>query len=235
MPEGNIVDSETNSTVKHSFGYWAAVVAQWGFAIGAGVMALGIAISVIIQILKGGDILVCLVVLPHLVFFTLIAWLSGKLARNIQLGIQPPSASFSLNWVSALSLAILTVLVGGIMYAGVRQQLVVQERARVSEVVNFIDNTDSKQKAFSAKYGRQPASTSEIGPMPPLKYFATDNMVFKNNSASDWSIKFTRNDLARNRRYGSYAIVYNSSGTPHYDCVDSSHLKTCREELIPRE
>ena len=229
------MDIKTNSTVKHSFGYWAAVIAQWFYAIGAGVIVLGVVISIIVQILKGGEILVCLVVLPHLVFFTGVAWLSGKLARNIQLGIQPPSASFSLNRVSALSLTILTGLVGGIMYAGVRQQLVVLERERVSEVVSFIDNIDSKQKAFSLKHGRQPASTTEIGPMPPLKYFALDNVAFKNNSVSNWNIKFTRNDFAKNRRYGSYAIVYNSSGTPHYDCVDSSHLKACREEILPHD
>lgn len=231
MPEMNIMDRGTNSTTKHSVGFWLAVIAQWFYAACAGAIALLAVIFIIVPIFKDDDI-TRLWGLLYFAFFSWTAWLTVKLARNIQSGEKPPSSSFSLNWGSALSLT-LGALPFALAYLAVPQAIAVEERARVSEVVSFVGDMDTKQKAFSAKYGRQPASTSEIGPLPPLKYFAPDNMAFKNNSASDWSIKFTRNDLARNRRYGSYAIVYNSSGTPHYDCVDSSHLKVCREELLP--
>lgn len=233
MNELKMLDGAANLTVKHSVGFWAAVIAQWFFAIGAGVIALVIVTGAIVQTINGGDILMCLVVLPHLVFFTAVSWLSGKLAINIQSGIQPPSASLSLNWVSALSLTILTSLVGGISFQAIRQLRHVQEKARESEAIIYIYGIDSKQKAFSSKHGRLPTTISEIEPMQALRYFTLDYVTFENKSSSNWSTKLTRNDLNRSPRYGKYSIVYNSSGTPHFDCVDSTNLSACREELLP--
>ena len=178
MPEVNTIDREANSTSKHSGGFWAAVIVQWFYAIVAGALALLTVMGVIVQVLKGGEILMFLVVLPHLAFFSWTAWLSGKLAWNIQSGTQSPSASFSLNWGSALTLTIVTTIIGGLAYIAIMQRVVVMERARVSEVVSFIDDIDSRQKAFSAKHGRLPATTSEIGPMPPLRYFTLDYVIF---------------------------------------------------------
>jgi len=234
MPEAKIPDREANSPVKRSVGYWAAVIAQWFFAIGAGVIALYLVVSIIVQVLNSGNILE-LFGLLYVAFFSWTAWLSGKLALNIQSGIRSPLTIFSLKWGSALSLTIVTAALFGLTYPAVQQAIAVQERARVSEVVSFIDDINAKQKAFSAKHGRLPFTSSEIGPLPPLKYFTLEYVPLNNTSASIWSIKFTRNALGRNRRYGGYSIVYNSSGTPHYDCVESSNLKACREELIPHE
>ena len=229
-----MLDREPDTTVKHSVGFWAAVIAQWVFAIGAGAIGLFLVIDITVPILKDGNT-ERLWGLLYLAFFVWTAWLSGRLAWNIQSGTQSPSASLSQNWGSALTITIVIAVIGGISYTAIRQIIVVQERARVSEAVSFVDDIASKQKAYTAKHNRLPDTSAEIGPMPPLKFFILDNVTFKNKPSSTWSIKFTRNDLMRSRRYGGYSIVYNSSGTPHYDCTDSSHLRACREELIPHE
>lgn len=232
MTEVKIPDKEAGVTVKHSVGFWAAVIMQWFYAIGAGALALFYCIGIIALGVKSGENLAWLVVLPWVALLAWTAWLSGKLARNIQSGILPPSASLSQNWGSALTLTIVVAAIGILGSIALRQAFSVQEKARVSEAVIFIRDIASKQKTFSAKYGRLPSGASEIGPMPSLKFFTLDYITFENNPSQNWVVKLTRNDLSRSSRYGNYAIVYNSSGTPHYDCVESSNLNACRKELI---
>ena len=154
------------------------------------------------------------------------------MALRLWTGADKPSAVLSKNWGSALTLGIVTVLIGGLGYMALRQRFMLIEKAHSSEAVVYLRELQSREEAFRAGHGRFPTE-SELGALPALRYFTVSLTPSKDVPNSGRTVKLTRNNLdLQITRYGNYSVVYNSISAPHLDCADTPDPAACRKDLL---
>jgi hypothetical protein len=220
-------------STHRSVGTWLALGAQLAVAIGSAALALLFAVGMFMGILKGDDFNHWGVGLMGFVPFAWTAWRSGRLLRQVWVGVEKPVFILSpLRRGSAGWIFIVAVVLVLLTSMAMHQFWIVQEKGLASEALNAIRDIRDKEDRFKAAHSRFTDVIADLAPMP-LRYFSMKLEALDGDPARGFSITLTRNPSPHSS-YGQYSIVFQSGTTPPISCVGGSNPQACTKDLIPR-